>query len=133
MTKFALLKAIREFVRESPGDGADLIRAIADGMADFAEAQKNARGQIATNALLSFMAMTPNARKLGVPGMIDAAFYQFPNGPKNHAPVELGFWHDFIQGARQMRDDDVDNLNAWLDIKGPNFVEWWRAYVASVL
>lgn len=120
-----LLKQIRKYVTDNPGDSGEILQAVANGMADYEQVRKQQRDSLATNAVISLMSMSKFSSFTTIPMIIDIAYHQFPKGLSGHAKCEIDFWEKFIAMANK-HGVDWD----WLrDIKGWDYVIWWTTYV----
>lgn len=131
--KLKLLKRVREWVAESPGDSPDFLEAVTAGLRSFETVQKNRRNGLAINAirdLCGIMGKAKLPKYVTVAYIIDVAFHQFPKGVASHSQVEVDFWNKFLALANS--EGDVDRH--WLaDTRGPEYNEWWDRVVIPAL
>lgn len=114
-------KRIAVHLQHYPENAAELLTAVAEGLTAFTESSRNYRDSVADKAILYFMA---DKQPKGVVYSIDAAFYQFPKGCSGgHSSAEVKWWNAFIKLRKPA------NLNEWLAVKGPEYIEWWERYV----
>jgi hypothetical protein len=116
-----LLDDVRAAVAVQPLAAPMLLRAVADGMGDYATAAKAVTDSVARGAVENAMAAcTPRA----LASSIDAALYRFEHGAGGASPAERAWWDAFLVVA-----EDAGDVSAWLDVKGPRYVAWWRDVV----
>jgi hypothetical protein len=124
-----LLEDVQRRVAERPGDCGELLKAVADGLADYERAQVVRRNGLADRAMLNLIAWATRepSSEIDMLLLIDVAWHQFPKGIEGHAQIEVKFWSMFRDHAAKK---DSTSIREWIQLtRGADVLAWWARHV----
>lgn len=135
MSKEGLMLKVRQHLVEHPGDAADILLAVSDGLKEFERVQRTARSREGLVAMQMYQFSQPLSASADPVGLVYVAFQLYPEGtggdPSPYAPAERKWWATFLACCQKQKNRETMNsyISGVAERHMPGISKWWAEVV----